>query len=181
MPHTVLLAAIVGAHGLKGEVRVKSFARTGASIATYGPLSDPLGRIFTVRSTRPGPRDELLVTFAEVADRTAAEALKGVKLYVPRNALPATSADEFYHTDLIGLAAVDADGAGIGKVTAVHNFGAGDILEIAGLDGREILIAFTRGTVPVIDLAAGRLTVIEPQTLEADTQKDGDLPDDGEA
>lgn len=181
MPHTVLLAAIVGAHGLKGEVRVKSFARADASVGTYGPLSDAAGRIFTVRSTRPGARDEVLVTFAEVNDRTAAEGLKGVKLYVPRDALPATSADEFYHTDLIGLLAVNGEGAGIGKVAMVHNFGAGDILEIAGLDGREILIAFTRDTVPVIDIAAGRLTVIEPQTLEAGTQSDGSLPDVGEA
>lgn len=172
MPHTVLLAAIVGAHGLKGEVRVKSFARTGVSLGAYGPLSDETGRSFTVRATRPGPKDELLVVFAEIRDRTAAEALRGVKLYVPRDALPETTADEFYHTDLIGLTAVDGDGASIGKVTAVHNFGAGDILEIAG-DGREILIGFTRDTVPVIDLKAGRLTVIEPAAIEAGS-KDGD-------
>ncbi|MGB8602991.1 MAG: ribosome maturation factor RimM [Rhizomicrobium sp.] len=175
MPHTVLLAAIVGAHGLKGEVRVKSFARTGVSLDAYGPLSDETGRSFTVRAVRPGPKDEQLVVFEEIRDRTAAEVLRGVKLYVPRDALPATTGDEFYHTDLIGLAAVDGDGAHIGKVVAVHNFGAGDILEIARGDGGEILIGFTHATVPAIDLKAGRLTVIEPQAVEAAKDDGGDV------
>lgn len=167
MPRSVLLAAIIGAHGLKGEVRVKSFTRTDASLGAYGPLCDADGRCFTVRSARPGPKGELLVSFQEVKDRTAAETLRGVKLFVPRAALPATTADEFYHTDLIGLAAVGSQGEPIGKVVAVHNFGAGDILEIAGDGTRDILIAFTRDTVPAIDLAAGRMTVIEPQTIDA--------------
>lgn len=170
MPRDVLMAAIVGAHGLKGEVRVKSFTRTDASLDDYGPLRDEAGRVFTVRAVRPGAKGELLVSFAEVKDRNAAEGLKGVKLFVPRDALPATTADEFYHTDLIGLAAVDADGGAIGRVVAVHNFGAGDILEISGgTDGpqREILVPFSRAAVPAIDLAHGRLTVIEPDGIES--------------
>lgn len=167
MSRDVLMAAIVGAHGLKGDVRVKYFARTPQSLGAYVPLHDASVRVFTQVRQHPAAPDELVVAFAEVRDRTAAEALKGVKLFVAREALPATSGEEYYHTDLIGLDAVDGDGAQIGKVTAVHNFGAGDILEIVGTDGRDILLAFTKDNVPTIDLETGRLTVIEPRSTEA--------------
>lgn len=160
----VLMAVVVGAHGLKGDVRVKSFAQSLAY-----PLHDPQGRTFTMVRQHAGAK-EWLVAFAEVKDRTAAEALKGVKLFADRAALPEPAAEEFYYADLIGLKAVDPQGVQIGTVTAVHNFGAGDILEIAGLDGRDILVAFTKDTVPAIDVALGRLTVVEPGEIDAGGQ-----------
>lgn len=166
MPRDILLAAIVGAHGLKGEVRVKSFSRNPETLGSYGPLHDEAGHSFTLKSQRAGSKGEWIARFAEISDRNAAEAAKGVKLYVPRGALPETSGEEYYHADLIGLSAVDTNGVIVGKVVAVHNFGAGDILEISG-EGHEMLISFTRDTVPKIDLAQGRLTVIEPQVTSA--------------
>jgi 16S rRNA processing protein RimM len=168
MPQDVLMAAVIGAHGLKGEVRVKCFARSPASLSAYGPLHDEKGRPFTLAVMREGVRGEWIVRFAEIGDRAAAEALKGVKLYVPRDVLPATTADEYYHTDLIGLAAVDGEGRCIGKVTAVYNFGAGDILAIAREGGEELLLAFTRENVPRIEVGLGRLTVVVPNEVEAE-------------
>lgn len=168
----ILMAVLVGAHGLKGEVRAKIFARTPARLASLGPLHDAAARPFTVTAIRPAPRDEWVVAFAEVRDRTAAEAVRGTKLFVERAQLPDAGADEYYHADLVGLTAVDADGAGIGTVTAVHNFGAGDILEIAGTDGREIMLSFTKANVPVIDIALGRMTVIEPEAVDAGSRTD---------
>jgi 16S rRNA processing protein RimM len=170
----VLLAVIVGAHGLAGEVRVKNFASTADSLSAYGPLHDEKGRVFTLAALRPGAQGEAVLRFTEVKDRNAAEVLKGIKLFVSRAQLPATTADEFYHTDLVGLAAVDGDGRRIGKVMMVHNFGAGDVLEIAGESGAEILIAFTRENVPAVDLAAGRITVAVPNEVEAGDAQDGE-------
>jgi 16S rRNA processing protein RimM len=167
MNRNVLMAAIVGAQGLKGEVRVKCFARVPQNLGGYGPLHDAGGRPFTLASMRAGTKGEWVAAFAEVRDRTAAEGLKGVKLFANRADLPETPADEFYHTDLIGLKAAGPDGAEVGTVVAVHNFGAGDILEIAGRDGRDILLAFTKDNVPAIDVALGRMTVVEPDEIEA--------------
>lgn len=166
MPRDVPMAAIVGAHGLKGEVRVKCFARTPESLGAYGPLHDGAGRTFTLQAVRNGAREELLVAFAEVKDRTAAEALKGVELFVDRKALPQTGREEFYHADLIGLLAVAPDGAAVGKVSAIHNFGAGDILEIVRPDGRTFLLAFTKKNAPEIDVSAGRMIVTEPGEID---------------
>jgi 16S rRNA processing protein RimM len=160
MPHDVLMAAIVGAHGIKGEVRVKSFARSPDALRAYGPLHDETGRSFSWEALRDGGRGELIVRFHEVPDRNAAEALKGVKLYVPRAMLPAATAGEYYHTDLIGLVVVDGEGRRIGKVTAIDNYGAGDVLTIARDGGEDILLAFTRENVPAVDVELGRVTVV---------------------
>ena len=172
MQREVLLAAILGAHGLKGEVRVKAFTQTPDSLGAYGPLHAKDGRAFTLESQRPGKDGEVVAAFVEVRDRNAAEALKGTELFVSRAALPEATNGEFYHADLVGLDAEDREGRRIGKVAAVHNYGAGDVLVIATDSGDEILIAFTREIVPEIDIKAGRLIVAVPDEVEAGSARD---------
>ncbi|MBU6298369.1 MAG: 16S rRNA processing protein RimM [Alphaproteobacteria bacterium] len=172
MPRDVLLAAIVGVHGLKGEVRVKTFTETPKNLGAYGPLHAADGRVFTLAGQRPGKDGEVVVAFREIANRNAAEALKGVELFVPRAALPPVAAGEFYRADLVGLTAEDALGRHIGKITAVHNYGASDVLTILRDDGTEVLIAFTRENVPEIDVKAGRLVVAVPEEVEAGNRSD---------
>ena len=167
MANDVLLAAIIGAHGLKGEVRVKTFTETPDRLGAYGPLHASDGRVFTLAAVRAVDGGEAVAAFREVTDRNAAEALKGVELFVSRAALPPAKDEEYYHADLVGLAAEDADGRRIGTVTAVHNYGAGDVIAIAGTGGEEILIAFTRANVPEIDPKAGRIVVAVPEETEA--------------
>lgn len=175
----VVIARIGAAHGVRGEVRVKSFAEDPTSLRRFGPLRDRKGRRFEIASLRPLKDDMLVVGFKGVADRTEAESLNGVELLVPRAALPAAAEDEFYHADLIGLAAVDAAGAPIGTLVAVLNHGAGDILEIAPPSGPTFLVPFTREAAPEIDIAAGRIVIVPPPEVEARGDDEG--PDDDPA
>ena len=124
----VTLAAIVGAHGVTGEVRLKLFGQGVDSIKAYAGF-DADGRRLTLKSIRPGPNGAV-ARFTEIADRTAAEALRGTQLTVPRSSLPPLGEDEYYHVDLIGLPCTSSDGEPLGHICAVENFGAGDILEI---------------------------------------------------
>src|SRR5580692_3006291 len=126
----VCLGQIGAAHGLRGEVRLHSFTADPAAIASYGPLESEDGRIFEIKTMRPA-KDHFVVTLAGVADRDAAARLVNIKLYVPRERLPVPDEpDEYYHADLIGLAVVDPSGVKLGTVIAVHNFGAGDLIEV---------------------------------------------------
>jgi 16S rRNA processing protein RimM len=168
----ILLGVVIGAVGLKGEVRVKTFTATPDAIAQYGDLHAKDGRKFPVASARPGKGDEAVVALKGVAGRTAAEALKGTELFVPRGALPAVEDGEYYHADLIGLKAYDSEERRIGTVKAIHNYGAGDILEIETPDGSDILLAFTAETVPTIDVANGRMVIAVPDETE-DAQHPG--------
>jgi 16S rRNA processing protein RimM len=154
----ICVGRIVGAQGVRGAVRVKSFTADPAAIARYGALSDRAGsRRYTLRVTGQSS-GALIARIAGVVDRDQALALKGTDLFVERAALPAPAEDEFYHADLIGLAAVTTDGRDLGRVTAVHDFGAGDVLEIAGSTGTH-MVPFRREIVPVVDLAATRLEI----------------------
>ncbi|NIK88683.1 16S rRNA processing protein RimM [Rhizomicrobium palustre] len=161
------MAAILGAHGLKGEVKVKTFTAEPQKLGAYGPLHDKSGRPFTVKGLKPGKGDEAVVTFAEIGDRDAAEAAKGIELFVTRAALPETAEEEFYHADLLGLDVDDNQGRRIGKVLSIQNYGAGDLLVIAGDSGDEIWLAFTRENVPEIDIANRRIIVAVPEEVEA--------------
>jgi 16S rRNA processing protein RimM len=164
----VLIARIGAAHGIKGEVRVKAFTAEPKGMAAYGPLEAPDGRRFEVAALRPAAGtapDMLVVRFKGIGDRNAAEALNGIELSVPRARLPPAEADEYYHADLIGLAAVTRDGATLGTVTAVQNYGAGDLLEIAPSRGETILVPFTRAVVPEVDMTGGRVVVDPPEGL----------------
>lgn len=174
----VCVGAIAGAHGIKGEVKIKSFTAEPLSVGAYGPLWDETGaRRFTLSGLRRAGStagEAMVIARLEgVTDRTAAEALRGLRLYAPRAALPATEPDEYYHHDLVGLVAVLPSGERLGKVAAVHNFGAGDLLEIARAKGAAVVVPFTNAAVPRVDLAAGKVVVDPPEGLLAD-----DAPND---
>jgi 16S rRNA processing protein RimM len=162
----VLMAAVIGAHGLKGEVKLKTFTETSGALARYKRLHARDGRVFTVAKLRPGKADEAVATFAEVVDRNTAEGLKGLELFVARDVLPAPDENEFYHADLIGLTAMDEADRVIGTVKAIHNYGAGDVIEIARGDGDTVMLPFARDFVPEIDLKAGRVVIAEPAEVE---------------
>jgi 16S rRNA processing protein RimM len=170
----VLVGRIGAAHGIKGEVRLASFTAEPKAIAAYGPLSDASGtRRFDIVALRPVKDNLFIAKLAGVATREAAEALNTLDLYLPRAALPTPTDDEFYHADLIGLAAVDSVGAEIGRVSGVLNFGGGDILEIAPTGGGEtLLLPFTKACVPSIELAQKRLVVVPP--VEVETVPEGE-------
>lgn len=155
----ILLAVIGAAHGIRGEVRVRSFTGDPMALADYGPLHDRAGRSFEIAALRPAG-SVVIARFKGVADRNAAEALAGTNLFVDRSALPRHGGDddEFYHADLVGLDVRDGDGNGLGTVQAVQNFGGGDLLEI-GHSGRSRFIPFTRAAVPQVALEAGYLVV----------------------
>jgi 16S rRNA processing protein RimM len=160
----VLLGRIAAAHGIRGEVLIKSFTAAPASIGAYGPLSDKNGtRTFEIQSARATAKG-VVARLAGVADRNAAEALRGVELYIARERLPAAAEGEFYHADLIGLAAVDGEGKPVGEIVAVHNFGAGDLIEVRLTgSGKTELVPFTDDAVPEVDLAARRAVVVIPE------------------
>ena len=167
MVDRICIGAIAGAFGVAGEVRVKSFCSEPTDIASYGPLTTEDGsRSFHLTLTRP-VAGGLGARIAGVTTREAAEALRGVSLYVPRDRLPVLPDDEFYHADLIGLPAYDTGGMLLGRVSAVHNHGAGDIIEISSASHKSaLLLPFTRAIVPNVDLAAGRLVVDLPEDSE---------------
>jgi 16S rRNA processing protein RimM len=150
-------------------VRLKSFCAEPADIATYGPLATEDGvRRFDITLTRP-VKSGFAARLSGVNDKEAADALRGTRLYAPRDALPNLPDDEFYHADLIGLVAVDTGGAAIGRVAAVLNHGAGDLLELRGRGlGSGVLVPFTKAIVPTVDLSAGRLIVDPPEGLLPD-------------
>jgi len=170
-PTGLVEVGVLGApHGVKGEMRLKSFTADPLGIQDYQPLTDKTGqRRFVIRSARLIKDDMLVVSLEGVADRTAAEALTNLALFILRDQLPEPDEEEFYHADLIGLVAKTPDGAVIGTVTAVHDFGAGDILDIApSLEGPSLLVPFTKANVPVVDPAAQTLTVILPDEIEGE-------------
>ncbi|HEY1708952.1 MAG TPA: ribosome maturation factor RimM [Rhizomicrobium sp.] len=170
MAGDILLGVVIGAQGLKGEVRVKTFTERPQAIARYGDLHTKDGRRFAVVSARAGKGDEGIVALKGVGDRDAAEALKGAELLVPRGALPAIDDGEYYHADLIGLRAEDTEDRLIGTVKAIHNYGAGDVLEIERPDGGDLLLAFSRETVPVVDVKNGRMVIAVPEDVEAEKE-----------
>jgi 16S rRNA processing protein RimM len=161
----ILLGAVTGAHGIRGEVRIKVFAEDPMAIASYGPLSDESGeRTFTIARVRPG-KGVAIAALEGVSNRNEAEALHSTKLYALRAALPEAGADEFYHADLVGVAVEDRAGKALGTIIAVHDFGAGPILEIAPETGDSVMAPFTREVVPEIDVEAGRAVLDPPPGL----------------
>jgi 16S rRNA processing protein RimM len=156
----VCLGQIGAAHGLRGEVRLHSFTSDPAAITGYGPLETEDGRVFEIERLRPA-KDHFVASLSGIRGRAAAETLVNLKLYVPRERLPATTeTDEFYHADLIGLAVVDPAGKNLGSVVAIHNFGAGDLIEVRPEAGnRTELVPFDAAHVPTVDVAAGRIVV----------------------
>jgi 16S rRNA processing protein RimM len=162
----VCLGQIGAAHGVRGEVRLRSFTSDPAAIAHYGPLETEDGRIFQIESLRPA-KDHFVARLSGIGDRDAASALANTKLYVPRARLPETGEpDEFYHADLVGLAVLDSAGNRLGTVVGIHNFGAGDLLEVRKESGGQTeMVPFDTSHVPSVDIAAGKIVVDPPQGL----------------
>lgn len=168
MKTPICVARIGAAHGVRGAVKLWTFTEDPLAVKQYGPLTTKDGaRQFEVTHVREA-RDHLVATLKGIATREDAERLNGVELYIARDRLPETDDDEYYHADLIGLAAVNAADEPLGRVIAIHNFGAGDIIEIAPAKGATMLLPFTNAVVPTVDLAGGRVVIELPQEIEGD-------------
>ena len=168
MPPQRCVARIGAAHGVRGAVKLWTCTEDPLALQQYGPLTTKDGaRQFEVTHVREA-KDHLVATLKGVATREDAERLNGIELYIAREKLPETDEDEYYHADLIGLAAVNAANEPIGRVLAIHNFGAGDIIEIAPVQGPTLLLPFTNAVVPTVDLANGRVVIELPREIEGD-------------
>jgi 16S rRNA processing protein RimM len=167
----VLMGRISGAHGLKGEVKIATFTARPEDIAAYGSLYNSDGtRRFEIAAVKPLKGATVIARLKGVNDRTAAEALRGVELYVEREALPPAEEEEYYHSDLIGLAAIGLEGEPLGEIVAVHNFGAGDLLELRLADtGKTELVPFDTAHAPAVDLKAGIITIVRPVLVGGDS------------
>ena len=168
MPAHICIARIGAPHGVRGAVKLWTFTEDPFAVQTYGPLVTKDGaRSFEIATAREA-KGHLVATLKGIATREDAERLNGIELYIAREKLPETDEDEYYHADLIGLAAVTAADEPLGRVTAIHNFGAGDIIEIAPPHGPTMLLPFTNAVVPTVDLANGRVVIELPQEIEGD-------------
>ena len=166
MAARICVAQIGAAHGTRGEVKLWSFTADPMAVKDYGPLETEDGTAtITIEAVRPA-KTHLVARLAGVRDRTAAERLTNIRLFVPRARLPAPAADEFYHADLIGLTAFTPDGRMFGTVVAVHNFGAGDLIELRPEGARDtVLLPFTVAAVPTVDIAGGRIVIDLPHDV----------------
>jgi 16S rRNA processing protein RimM len=164
----VCVARIGAAHGVRGAVKLWTFTEDPLAVTRYGPLATRDGaRCFEVTHAREG-KGHLVATLKGVTTRNEAERLNGIELYIARDKLPAADDDEYYHADLIGLAAVTTADEPLGKVIAIHNFGAGDIIEIAPPKGATMLLPFTNAVVPTVDIAGGRVVIELPAEIQGD-------------
>ena len=159
----VLLGVVAAPHGVRGLVRIKSFTDDPMAVAAYGPLSDEAGKKVYRVEALSAARGAVLARIEGVADRTAAEALRGLRLYVERTRLPDAGEREWYEADLVGLAAVGRDGRDWGKVVAFHDFGAGSVMEVSG----GAMLPFTDEAVPEIDVEGGKVVIDPPAGLLA--------------
>lgn len=169
----VVVAAVTGAHGVHGRVRLKTFTEVPADVAAYGPLSEESGpRTFSLRVTG-STRDGVIAEIEGIRSREAAEALRGLRLCVGRERLPEPEdEEEFYHADLVGLVAVTPEGQRLGTVRAIHDFGAGDVLDIKPSKGAGLLLPFTREVAPEVDVAGGTITIVVPDEIEVHDEVD---------
>lgn len=166
MDDLIVVAAISGAYGVRGEVRLKSFTAEPEDIFAYSPLVTEDGKTSYALTLTRAIKGGFAARLTGVATKEEADALKGTKLFAERAKLPSLPDDEFYHTDLIGLEVVDTGGASLGRVKAVHDHGAGDLLEVHGAGLRAtVLLPFTRAAVPTVDLKAGRIVADPPEGL----------------
>jgi 16S rRNA processing protein RimM len=170
----ICVARIGAAHGVRGAVKLWTFTEDPLAVRHYGPLMTKDGaRQFEVTHVREA-KDHLVATIKGVATREDAERLNGIELYIAREKLPDTDDDEYYHADLIGLAAVNATNEPLGRVVAIHNFGAGDVIEIAPAHGPTMLLPFTNAVVPTVDLAGGRVVIELPDEIDGDDPSGAD-------
>ena len=171
-PAQICVARIGAAHGVRGAVKLWTFTEDPLAVMQYGALTTRDGsRAFEIATAREA-KGHLVATLKGIATREDAERLNGIELYIARDKLPDTDDDEYYHADLIGLAAVDAAGEPMGRVIAIHNFGAGDIIEIAPPHGATLLLPFTNAVVPSVDLANGRVVIELPAEIVGDDESE---------
>jgi 16S rRNA processing protein RimM len=162
----ILVARLAGAFGVRGEVRLTTFTADPMAVMGYGVLRDKTGApALTLSSGRP-TKGGVIARAAEIATREAAEAVRGLELYIDRAVLPPPDEDEFYMADLVGLAVETPDGEPLGQVKAAHNFGAGDLLEIQLPDGDSWWLPFTQESVPEVRLGEGRIVAVRPEEIE---------------
>jgi 16S rRNA processing protein RimM len=175
VPQNLIVVGVFGAaHGLKGELRLKSYTQEPLAIANYGPLTTKSGRVVKFSSLRQ-QKDMLVVRVEGVNDRSAAEQYVNLQLFAARDALgQPEDEDEFFHADLIGLAARDAQGTLVGSVTGLFDFGAGDIVEITPEGGKPLLLPFTKAAVPSVDIKAGHILVVLPEETGNESEEDRD-------
>ena len=170
----ICIARIGAPHGVRGAVKLWTFTEDPLAVKAYGPLLTKDGaRSFEIASAREA-KGHLVATLKGVASREDAERLNGIELYIARDKLPATGENEYYHADLIGLAAVTPANEPLGRVAAIHNFGAGDIIEIAPVHGATLLLPFTNAVVPTVDLAAGHVVIKLPEEIDGDDPSGAD-------
>lgn len=169
MADRICVAQIGAAHGIRGEVRLRSFTEDPAAVAAYGVLESEDGtQHFEIEALRPA-KGIFVAQLKGVKDRDAAERLTNLKLYIPRERLPPIGhVDTFYQADLVGLAAVTAEGETLGTVTAMHQYGAGDLVEITATNGETMLVPFSHDTVPIVDIAGGRIVVVPLEEQEGE-------------
>src|SRR4030088_2560825 len=170
----ICVARIGAAHGVRGAVKLWTFTEDPLAVKAYGPLVTKDGSRWFEVARRREAKGHLVAMLKGVASREDAERLNGIELYIARDKLPATDENEYYHADLIGLAAVNAANEPLGRVIAIHNFGAGDIIEIAPAHGATILLPFTNAVVPSVDLAGGRVIIELPDEIEGDNSSSAD-------
>jgi 16S rRNA processing protein RimM len=166
----ILMGVVGKAHGVRGLLRVHSFTADPADLTRYNPLVDDRGRVWTITWKGEGVAELRDAEGNPVADRTAAEKLVNLRLHAPRDRLPKAADDDFYIADLIGLEAIGADGTQLGRIAEVHDYGAGTSLEIVPENGTPLLIPFTRACVPLVDIAAGKVTILPPDEIEVREQ-----------
>jgi len=164
----VCVAAVATAHGIRGALKLRCFTERPEDAVAYGPVYDNKGKRLFALEVIGQSRGGLLVEAEGVHDRNAAEALRGVELFVPRKVLPDLEPDEFYHSDLQGLEVRRADGTRLGVVRALDNFGAGDILDVLADDGRSFALPFDRATVRTVDLERGLVVEPPPELVATD-------------
>ncbi|MDO8605754.1 MAG: ribosome maturation factor RimM [Phaeospirillum sp.] len=173
MTDRVCVGVVVGVHGIRGAVRVKSFTEVAADIGYYSPVEDEAGATKIRLKVTGEVKGQVIVTLDGVTSREAAEALKGTKFWVSRERLPRTGEDEFLYSDLIGMTAVGLGGQILGTVTAVHDFGAGDVLDIALVPKGSLMVPFSKDSVPEVDVSGRKLVVIPP-VYAPDEKEDGE-------
>lgn len=161
----ICVGVISTVHGVRGQVKIKSFMADESSIGELDVLYNKQGEPAYKINVTGGVKGALIAWVEGVSDRNAAEALKGRELYIPRDLLPEIEDDEFYYEDLIGLSAVSTDGEALGSVKAIHNYGAGDIIEVVGSDGKEFMYPFTKQFVPKVDIAGKKVVIDIPEEI----------------
>jgi 16S rRNA processing protein RimM len=162
----VCVGVIVGAHGVKGAVKIKCFTERPVDVTSYGPVETEDGQRRLALTLISAGKGVVTAAIAGIGDRDVAQGLRGTKLYVPRTALPPAGEEEFYYGDLVGLKALTTEGADLGVVTGVFDFGGGDVIEVEGAQGAR-MFSFTRTVVPVVDVAGGRVVIAPPDEVEA--------------